>query len=46
MSKEGKQDKHDSRHKHHKRKRDDMEPGKLSTQEKNDAKKKVAPYGM
>ena len=46
MSKEGKQDKHDARHKHHKRKRDDMEPGKLSTQEKNDAKKKVAPYGM
>ena len=45
MSKEGKQGKHDARHKHHKRKRDEMEPRKLSTQEKNDSKKKVPPYG-
>ena len=46
MSKEGKQDKHDARHKHHKRKRNEIEPGKLSTHEKNDGKEKVAPYGM
>ena len=46
MSKEGKRDKHDARHKHPKRKRDEMEPRKLSTQEKNDAKKKVTPYGV
>ena len=46
MSKEGKQDKHDARHKHHKRKRDEMEPGKLSTVEKNDGKKKVTSYGV
>ena len=34
MSKEGKLDKHDAKHKHHKRKRDEMEPGKLSNVEK------------
>ena len=45
MPKEGKQKKHETRNKHHKRKHDEMEPGKLCAPEKNDEKKKVSPCG-
>ena len=45
MPKEGKQNKHETKIKHHKRKHDKMEPGKLSAPEKNDEKKKISLYG-